>query len=71
MVSKQINKDKPYKNAFNNKMVKQWERISITNLYVCMYVRVCVCVCVCVCMYVCMCVCMYVCMYIKNKTVKL
>ena len=42
MVSKQINKDKPYKNAFNNKMVKQWEKKSITNLYtyiyICMYV---------------------------------
>ena len=34
MVSKQINKDKRYKNAFNNKMVKQWTKISITNIYI-------------------------------------
>ena len=38
MVSKQINKDNPYKNAFNNKMGKQWEKISITNLYTYIYI---------------------------------
>ena len=38
LVSKQINKDKPYKNAFNNKMVKQWTKISITSVYVCVYI---------------------------------
>ena len=55
MVSKQINKDKPYKNAFNNKMVKQWKKISITNLYTYIHIYIYI----------------YVCMYIKNKTVKL